>query len=259
MEQHEEPTFPLVDTHLHLTWPTFTDVPEVIDRARATGVGRMLSAATDLASTRAALELSSTYPEVFVAAGIHPNDVNEDDDIAQIAELAAQSRVVAIGETGLDYYRDATDPALQRRSFATHLELAATRDLPIIVHNRQADDDVLAALRPWSGRLRGVLHCFSGDMALAEQALDLGLYLSFAGNLTYPSASALRAVAASVPEERLLVETDAPFLAPAPMRGRRNEPAHVAFTLQALAQTRDCAPDALARRIAANAATLFGW
>ena len=259
MEQYEDQPVPLVDTHLHLTWPSFTDVPEVIDRARAVGIERMLSAATDLASSRASLDLASVYPEVFAAVGIHPNDVAEDDDSASIAELALHPRVVAIGETGLDYYRDFVDPALQRRSFAAHLELAVARDLPIIIHNRQANDDVLAALGPWSGRIRGVLHCFSGDLQLAEQALDLGMYLSFAGNLTYPSAAPLRAVAARVPEDRLLVETDAPFLSPVPMRGRRNEPAHVAYTLRTLAEVRDCSPVVLARRIAANAHALFGW
>jgi TatD DNase family protein len=259
MELHEDRPFPLVDTHAHLTWPSFTDVAEVVNRARAAGVGRILSAATDARSARAALDLASMYPEVFVAVGIHPNDVAEDEEMAPIADLAAQPRVVAIGETGLDYYRDSTDPALQRRSFAAHLELAAGRDLPIVVHNRQADDDVLAALRPWSGRIRGVLHCFSGDIDLAERALDLGFCLSFAGNLTYPSASALRMVAAWAPEERLLVETDAPFLAPVPVRGRRNEPAHVTHTLEALARARDCSPETLARQIVANAQTLFGW
>lgn len=251
--------YALVDTHCHLTWPSYTDVPAVLERARAAGVARMLTAATDLPSCHAALDLAATHPDVYAAVGIHPNDAREDDDLDAVAALARAPRVVAIGETGLDYYRDHVAPALQRRSLDAHLSLAASLVLPIIIHNRQADDDVIAALSAYRGRVRGVLHCFSGDEALAARALDLGYLLSFAGNLTYPSAGALRAVAARLPADALLVETDAPFLSPVPYRGKRNEPALVRATLETLAACRDDDVDRLATQVRANAARLFAW
>ena len=250
---------PLADTHAHLTWPSFTDVPEVLLRARAAGVTRILTAATDLASSVQAIELAGRYPEVYAAVGIHPSDVREDDDPDAIAALAGEPRVVAIGETGLDYYREHTDPSLQRRSLDWHLSLAARAGLPVILHNREADNDLLASLTVYAGRVRGVLHCFGGDRALATRALDLGYYLSFAGNLTYPSASAIRDVAGWAPAERILSETDAPFLSPVPLRGKRNEPAHVAHTVSAIAAARGLAVEATAAMLMANAECLFGW
>lgn len=255
----EDPSYPLVDTHSHLTWPSFTDVPEVAARARAAGVQRILTAGTDLASSNEAIRLAERYPEVFAAVGVHPNDVGEDDDLEAIRVLAGHERVVAIGETGLDYYRDWTAPALQRRSFDAHLGMAADCKLPIVIHNREADDDVVAAVAPYKGRVRGVLHCFSGDRSLAARGLELGLHLSFAGNLTYPSAGALREVAGWAPADRLLVETDAPFLSPVPHRGRRNEPAYVDLTLRVLAACREVDVGLLARQIAENARVLFAW
>ncbi|HWE63993.1 MAG TPA: TatD family hydrolase [Chloroflexota bacterium] len=249
----------LIDTHCHLTWPSFGDVSEVLARARAAGVCRLLTAATDLPSCRAALALAGTYEEVFAAVGIHPNDLRPDDDVDAICALAQHERVVAIGETGLDYYRDYVPAVLQRRAFDAHLALAATLNLPVVVHNRQADQDVLSAITAFQGRVRGVLHCFSGDRALAARALDLGYYLSFAGNLTYPSAAALRDVAAWVPRDRVLVETDAPFLSPVPRRGKRNEPAFVGLTLQALAACRMEDARDLAQQVISNAQTLFAW
>jgi TatD DNase family protein len=167
--------------------------------------------------------------------------------------------VVAIGETGLDYYRDHTSPEAQRASLRGHLAIAAELDLPISLHNRQADADLLAILREYRGRVRGVMHCFSGDAELAEAALDLGFHISFAGNLTYPSAGSLREVARKLPVNCLLVETDAPFLSPIPHRGKRNEPANVEYTLRTLAACREEDVAVLATHIAANAQTLFDW
>ena len=250
---------PLADTHAHLTWPSFSDVPEVVLRARASGVTHILTAATDLASCVRAIELAGIYPEVYAAVGIHPNDVRMDDDPEAVAALAGRPRVVAIGETGLDYYREHTDPQLQRRSLDWHLSLAALTGLPVILHDREADEDLLAALTGYAGRVRGVLHCFSGDRVLAGRALDLGYYLSFAGNITYPSAATIRDVAGWAPAERILSETDAPFLSPVPLRGKRNEPAHVAHTVAAIAAARGVAVAELASALSANAAALFGW
>ena len=250
---------PLADTHAHLTWPSFIDVPDVILRARAAGVTRILTAATDLASCVQAIELARSYPEVHAAVGVHPNDVREDNDLDAVAGLAGEPQVVAIGETGLDYYREHTDPSLQRRSLDWHLDLAARTGLPVILHDREADEDLLAALAAYAGRVRGVLHCFSGDRTLAGRALDLGYYLSFAGNITYPSAATIRDVASWAPAERILSETDAPFLSPVPMRGRRNEPAHVTHTVIAIAAARGAPVDEMASILTANASTLFGW
>jgi len=250
---------PLADTHAHLTWPSFSDVPEVLLRARASGVTRILTAATDLASCVRAVELAGIYPEVYAAVGIHPNDVRADDDPKVVAALTGEPRVVAIGETGLDYYRDHTDPQLQRRSLDWHLALAERTGLPVILHDRAADEDLLAALAGYVGRVRGVLHCFSGDRALAGRALDLGYYLSFAGNLTYPSAAMIRDVAGWAPAERILSETDAPFLSPVPLRGKRNEPAYVAHTVAAIAAARGVALAEVASILTTNAAILFGW
>jgi TatD DNase family protein len=258
MERGDDEAYPLVDTHAHLTWKSFTDVAEVVARARASGVERVLSAATDLASAERAIDLAASFPEVYVAVGIHPNDLHGEVDVARIRELAGAAKVAAIGETGLDYYRHHTSPEAQRRAFAQHLELAVQLDLPVVIHNREADRDILAAVRACPG-VRGVLHCFTGDAQVAEEGLDLGLFISFAGNLTYPTAGALRGVAGRLPIDRLLVETDAPFLAPVPHRGRRNEPAYVRETLQALAACHGLPAGQMARQVATNARALFRW
>lgn len=259
MEQATAVGYPLVDTHAHLTWDSFADMPEVLARVRDAGIERVLTVATDMVSSESALRLAHAYPEVFASVGIHPNGVHEDDDIPGLLNLTDDPRVVAIGETGLDYYRHHTAPALQRRAFTAHLELAARCKLPIIIHNRDADQDILRAIDQFAGRVRGVLHCFGGDEAMASAALDLGYYISFAGNLTYPSAAGLRDVAAWAPVDRLLVETDAPFLAPIPRRGKRNEPAYVRHTFAALATCRGADPAVLARQVTENARALFGW
>lgn len=249
-----------VDTHCHLAWSSFTDLPSTLERARSAGVARILAVAVDVPSAESSTAMAQGYPEVFAAVGLHPNDLTEHGgSFERIAALARSAGVVAIGETGLDYYRDHTDPCLQRRSLDAHLALAAETGLPIIIHNRAADGDVIAAVAPFNGRVRGVMHCFGGDRVLAARALDLGYYISFAGNLTYPSAGALRDVAAWVPADRLLVETDAPFLSPVPKRGKANEPAYVVHTLAALAACRSADLPSLAAQAADNARTLFGW
>jgi TatD DNase family protein len=249
----------LVDTHAHLTWESFTDSDQVVLRARNRGVRRILTAGVDADSSRQATALAEQYDCVFAAVGIHPTDVTELDDMNVIAELAQHRRVVAIGETGLDYYRDTGNAVRQRERLGQHFELAQERNLPIVIHNRESDADVLAAVRSAEGQVRCVLHCFSSSAAVAIDALALGCHLSFAGNLTYRGAQALRDVAALAPADRILVETDSPFLSPVPKRGKRNEPANVAYTLEALAACRGADTASLTRQIAENARALFCW
>jgi len=251
--------YPLVDTHAHLTGYAAAEPDALISAARAAGVIRVLAVGTTVDGSSLAIEQATQFAEVFAGVGIHPNDLDPADDWPALRDLALNPRVRAIGETGLDYYRDRTDRSLQRASLLAHFNLAAERDLPIVIHNRAADEDILEILRQFSGQVRGVLHCFSGNLPFAEQALRLGYYLSFAGNLTYPSAGPLRETAAEIPLDRVLVETDTPYLSPVPHRGSPNQPAYVVHTLRVLAACMKREPAELAQRIIANAATLFAW
>ncbi len=253
----------LVDTHAHLQWPSLlADVDAVLARAHDAGVRRILTLGTDPASCRAAVDLAERHAGVYAAVGVHPGDVADDAGAAldSLAPLLDHPRVVAIGETGLDYYHDDNPPrALQRASFERHLDLAARIGKPICIHSRESGDDVLRLLEAWAGRVTAVLHCYTGDLATARRALALGCYLSFAGNATYPKLRGLLAVAAAIPADRLLLETDAPFLAPQPRRGRRNEPANVVYTYEAIAAARGATRAALGALVGANAARLFQW
>lgn len=256
-----------VDTHAHVIDPTFDgDRAAVLARAQAAGLAALVLVGYDLRTSRAAIALRS---ELGLAAGasvgIHPNGAADAPaaDFEAIANLAQAEPVVAIGETGLDYYRDRTPTDRQRQAFAWHLRLAEERGLPVIVHNRQADADVAEALeasaarRP-AGAVPGVLHCFSStDPAYLERMLAAGYYVSFAGTVTFNNAADLRAVAASVPLERLLVETDCPYLAPVPHRGRRNEPAFVVETAAVLAALHGQTLDALRLQLGRNSLRVF--
>lgn len=251
--------YPLVDTHAHLTGYATADPDAYISAARAVGVIRVLAVGTTLTTSAETLKEAARFPEVFAGVGIHPNNLDTADDWPALRDLALNPWVRAIGETGLDYYRDRTSPASQRTSLLDHFQLAAERDLPIVIHNRAADADILEILTQFRGQVRGVLHCFSGNLSFAEQALELGYYLSFAGNLTYPSAGPLRETASAIPLDRVLVETDTPYLSPVPHRGSPNQPAYVVHTLRVLAACMKREPAELAQRVVANAATLFGW
>jgi len=246
-----------------LQWPSLlADVDAVLARAHDAGVRRILTLGTDPASCRAAVDLAERHAGVYAAVGVHPGDVADDAGAAldSLAPLLDHPRVVAIGETGLDYYHDDNPPrALQRASFERHLDLAARIGKPICIHSRESGDDVLRLLEAWAGRVTAVLHCYTGDLATARRALALGCYLSFAGNATYPKLRGLLAVAAAIPADRLLLETDAPFLAPQPRRGRRNEPANVVYTYEAIAAARGATRAALGALVGANAARLFQW
>ena len=231
----------LVDTHVHLMDPAFEeDRSGVVDRARAAGVTAFILVGYDLATSRAAIELARQVPDACAAVGIHPNSAAQASsaDFAALAELAREPEVVAIGETGLDNFREFTSAKRQRQAFEWHLELAAQLGLPIIVHNRQADSDVASVIG--GGNVRGILHCFSShDAAFLDRMLAAGFHVSFAGTLTFKNAAPTREMATRVPRDRLLVETDCPYLAPEPHRGRRNEPAYVQDTARCLATVLD--------------------
>ena len=255
---------PLIDTHTHLFDERFAaDLPEVLDRAAAAGVERVVCLGIDLESSRAAVEIANRYPLAVAAVGIQPNSAAEAkpgdwDLIVKLAE--SEPRVVAIGETGLDHYWDKTPFAMQEDYFTRHIELAQRLNKPFVIHCREAEADVVKALREHRARgpLRAVMHSFSGDLATARECLEMGLYISFAGMVTYPNAQSLRDVAKEVPLDRLLVETDCPYLAPQPVRGKRNEPAYVAHTAARLAQVKEVSVQVLEEHTTRNAKALFG-
>ncbi len=259
----------LIDTHCHLDFDTYEDVREDLLREAAdAGVTRLINPGTDVPRSQAAVALAEAFPGVWAAVGIHPNSSADFTGTLpeEIQQLAEHPRVVAIGEIGLDYYRDSSPHDVQRRAFEAQLTLAAARGLPVIIHNRQADDDVLDVLSAWIAGLPaalksrpGVLHSFSAPLAVAERALDLGFYLGFTGPVTYKTADDLRHIAARVPADRILVETDAPFLTPHPYRGKfPNHPAYVRFTAERIAALRSMTDEEFADQTTANAERLFG-
>jgi TatD DNase family protein len=244
----------MIDTHAHLE-PA--EAPEVLARARAAGVSRVITVATTIQGAHEAVALAAAHDGVYASLGVHPHNADGDDAgrLGELRELLAGGRAVAVGETGLDYFRDYASHEAQQRLFDGQLALAEELGKPVVIHTRAADEDTLAALAGFGGTV--VLHCFSSP-ALLEPALERGWYLSFAGNVTYPKAPELRDAARRVPADRLLAETDSPYLSPQPVRGHRNEPANVLYTLAALAQTRGEIPGELEARIDANATAAFG-
>jgi TatD DNase family protein len=227
-----------VDTHCHL-FLMEEDPAVVVERANAAGVGRLVCVGIDPASSRRSLELAESFRGVFATAGVHPHTASNFDRVAgsAIEELLADPLVVAVGETGLDYYRKLSPVEDQQRAFRTHIALSRESDKPLVVHVREAWEDAMAILYQ-EGATRVVLHCFSGDAAIAAEAARRGYYLSFAGNITYPGAEGLRQVAAEVPEGRVLAETDSPFLSPQQIRGTPNTPISVLAVIDALAEAR---------------------
>jgi TatD DNase family protein len=249
----------LPDTHAHLDAAEFDgDRDAVVARARAAGVTRILAVATNLASCRTTVSIAAETDSVFAAVGLHPTEASRWEDEADgICAVLDAPNVVAIGEIGLDFVRGAASREKQLTVFRTQLGWAEERGLPVSVHNRGADDDLLRVLGDYSVRV--VLHCFSGSLSFAEAALARGYALSFAGNITFPRADVLREVAARVPDDRLLLETDSPVLAPQPWRGRRNEPAYERATLETLASVRSAVPDVLQGILTENADRVFHW
>jgi TatD DNase family protein len=245
----------LIDTHAHLT--SLEDADEAIRRAAEAGVSRILTVGTNVEDCRRALSLAEQHERVSAILGIHPHDAGAAtaDDLAALRELLAHPKAVAVGETGLDWFRDYAPRDAQQRLFAAELELAAELGKPVVIHTRAADDDTLAALAHHTGTV--VLHCFSAPHMLPT-ALERDWYVSFAGNATFPKAVDLRLAATHVPLERILAETDSPYLAPQPVRGKPNEPANVVHTLASLAQARDEEPAELEQQIERNAEQCFG-
>ncbi|MBN2575260.1 MAG: TatD family hydrolase [Deltaproteobacteria bacterium] len=254
---------PLVDSHCHLDFEDFReDLPAILERARAAGIVAMVCVGSggDVATAERAAALAVKEPDVYAAIGMHPHDAGkvEPDHWPALAKLARAPRVVGIGETGLDYFYDHSPRQVQREIFEGFLRLAIAADRPVICHVRDAHEDALAVLGagplPGAG---GVIHCFSGNRDHARCYLDLGFHLSFSGVLTFKKADDIRSAAAYAPVDRILVETDAPYLAPIPHRGKRNEPAYVVHTLEALARVRGISPSRAAELTTANAFRLF--
>jgi TatD DNase family protein len=240
----------VIDTHAHLG----DDAPEVLERARAAGVTRVIAVATTLAGARDALALADAHDGVYASLGIHPHEAGtaEAEHVRELCELLGHPKAVAVGETGLDYFRDYAPHDAQQRLFDRQLAVARDTRKPVVIHTRAADDDTRERLLAHDGPV--ILHCFSSP-ALLEPALERGWYVSFAGNVTYKNAYELRAAARRVPHDRLLAETDSPYLAPQPVRGRRNEPAFVTHTYDVLAQLHG---EEIRQQIDANAEAVFG-
>ncbi|MFP4635200.1 MAG: TatD family hydrolase [Nitriliruptoraceae bacterium] len=249
-----------VDTHCHLDHHEQLSAAEQVERARAAGVTTMVTVGTDMASSTQALATASRFDGVHAAVGIHPNDAMEATPrvLEVIEQLARDPACVAIGETGLDYYRDHTTPAQQESSFRAHIRLAKQLDRTLVVHCREAWLDTLSILEDEGPPARVVMHCFSGDHGVAQRCIDAGYYISFAGNVTFQNAGELREVAATIPLELLLTETDSPFLTPHPYRGQPNDPSYVGLTLRALAELQQRDEAALAQAVVRNTAAAFG-
>ncbi|MDR0476846.1 MAG: TatD family hydrolase [Desulfobulbaceae bacterium] len=253
----------LIDSHCHLDMDDYTDdLDAILARAKAAGVSQIITVGIDLDSSRQALALARKYSMLKAAVGIHPHDSvhASDSDWDGLLNLVAEGgdAIVAWGEIGLDYAKDYSPRPIQRRQFARQLELAAEARLPVIIHDREAHSDILAALLANPVRQHGgVLHCFSGDWLLAKKVVDLGLYVSLSGVVTFKNAAALQEVAVKVPLDRLLVETDGPFLAPHPYRGKRNEPAWLVKTAEHIARLRGISLAELAAATTANTRRLF--
>jgi TatD DNase family protein len=249
----------LIDSHAHLDFSQFDDDREaVIDRARKAGVVAILNVGTDLAASRAAVALAEEHDFIYAAVGVHPHDAKTVTPavLDGLRALARHPKVVAVGEIGLDYYRDLSPRPMQRQAFTDQLALAAELALPVVVHSREAHDDVLAALREWEGT--GVLHSYAAGPERLEEVVGLGFSIGISGPVTFRNANRLRAVAAAVALERLLVETDCPYLTPAPYRGRRNEPAYVRYVVEAVARARGMSAEAVAAATAGNARRVLG-
>ena len=252
----------LADSHCHLNYEgMFEEQPAVLARARASGVSAMLNISTREREWEAVIATAEREPDVWATIGIHPHEADQHPDIgtARLIEAAAHPKVVGLGESGLDYHYDHSDRANQQASFRAHITASRQTGLPIVVHTRDAEDDTAAIMADEMGKgvYPGVIHCFTASAAFADKALSLGLYISISGIVTFKNATDLQAIAARLPIDRLLVETDAPFLAPVPHRGKRGEPAFVADTVRFLAALRGEDPATLAQRTAANFHTLF--
>ncbi|HEX4410677.1 MAG TPA: TatD family hydrolase [Xanthobacteraceae bacterium] len=252
----------LIDSHCHLDFPDFADdLDGVVGRARAAGVGRMVTISTRVKRQNDLLAITERFPDVYCSVGTHPHQAQDEDGITT-AELVAYTRapkVVALGEAGLDYHYDNSPRDAQERGFRAHIAAARETGLPLVIHTREADADTARILEEETGKgaFPAVLHCYTGGPDLARRAVALGLFISFTGILTFKKSVELREIAAGLPADRILVETDAPFLAPGHYRGKRNEPSYVVETAKVLAETRSVSLDEIARQTTDNFFSLF--
>jgi len=248
-----------VDSHCHLD-AMHLPVPDAIAAAQAVGVRRLVTVGDTMESSRWCAATANAFTDVYAAVAVHPNEVSafNEADADELASMAALPDVRAVGETGLDYYWDRVDPVVQQAAFRTHIEIAKRAGKALVIHDRDAHDDVLRILEEVGAPDRTVFHCFSGDVSMSRHCVERGYYLSFAGTVTFKNAGALREAAAVVPLELMLVETDAPFLAPVPYRGRPNAPYLIPLTVRALAEVKGVDEDAVAAATATNAEQVFG-
>jgi TatD DNase family protein len=257
-------TLGLIDSHAHIQGAEFAqDLGAVFQRAQDAGVEKIIvvGGAGDLSSNDAALQLAQSFPGLFATVGMHPHDAKgiSDEDLKTLKGLAGNPKVVAIGETGLDFYYDHSPRKIQIELFCRFIQMALETRLPLVVHNREAEREVAALLKKeGKGKVQGVIHCFTGDYKAAREFLDLGFYLSFAGIITFKNAAPLRDVVRELPLDRILVETDCPYLAPVPHRGKRNEPAFVRLVAETVAMIRDIPLEEVAQSTTQNVHNLFG-
>jgi TatD DNase family protein len=254
----------LIDSHCHLDYFNQPgEQAQIVERARAAGVGAMVTIGVTLSQSREAIEIAEKHDHVWACVGVHPNHAADELPVAApetIAALAAHPKVIGIGESGLDYFYDKAPRDIQEQNFRANIRAAQLSGLPLAIHAREADADIarmLAEERALGGHFDFLLHCFSSGRGLAEAALEMGGYISFSGILTFPKSQDIRDIAATVPPERLLVETDSPYLAPVPFRGKRNEPAHTVHTAKILAEIKGMSPEAMAALTTTNFKTLF--
>ena len=253
----------LIDSHCHLDFPDFAaELDAVVGRARAAGIERMVTICTRVRRHGEVLAIADRFADVYCSVGTHPHYAHEELDVtaADLVERARDAKVVAIGEVGLDYHYDNSPRDAQEHGFRTHIAAARQTGLPLVIHSREADDDTARILEEETGKgaFRAVLHCFTGGADLARRAIALGHFISFTGILTFKNSAPLRAIAAELPADRILIETDAPYLAPGRHRGKRNEPAYVIETANVLAEVRGVSFDTIARQTTDNFFRLFG-
>ena len=253
----------LVDSHAHLDGGQFTnDLRETVERATKNGISHILTIGCDLESSAKSIAIAEEYENIFAAVGVHPHDAREinDETLAKLNSMLTHPKVVALGEIGLDYYRDRSPRETQRTAFRQQIRLARKVGKPIIVHDRDAHDEVIQIMKEENAaEVGGVLHCFSGDLKMAKQCLELGFYISFTGTITYPKNETIRNIIAEIPIDRMLIETDCPYLSPQKFRGKRNEPAHVRYTAERLAEIKGLTIEDVARVTSRNCHDLFGF
>ncbi|NLX88202.1 MAG: TatD family hydrolase [Syntrophomonadaceae bacterium] len=258
VQEHFEP---LIDSHAHLQDRAFaSDLPQVMQRAQAANIGKIICIGYDYDTSVEAVSLAHQYQQVYAVVGVHPHDAKtlNADIISKLYALARDPRVVAIGETGLDYYRDLSPRDIQRQAFVEQIKIAAELNKPIVIHDRDAHQEVLDIIKKEkAGRNQGVMHCYSGHLPLAIELMKEGFYISFAGPLTYKNARKTVEVASRITLDRILIETDCPYLTPEPLRGKRNEPAHVVYVAQKLAQLRQKSLAEIAYQTSLNACRVF--